>query len=149
MPPSLTRVDVPFIDDLGIDIVDAPPGEGRVVLDLQPRHLNSWHVAHGGVIMTMLDIAMSIAGRSLDTQARGAATVEMKTSFVRPGPAGTRLVASGKAFHRSTTLSFCEGEVRDADDRLIAKAVGTFKTVRRTRPVESASRPDSGPGDVA
>lgn len=131
---SLQRVEVPFIDDLGIDFLDAPPGEGRVVLDLQPRHLNSWQVAHGGVIMTMLDVAMAIAGRSLDPQARGGVTVEMKTSFVQPGPAGTRLIASAKAFHRSATMSFCEGEVRDSDDRLIAKAMGTFKALKRGGP---------------
>jgi acyl-CoA thioesterase len=151
MPSPLTRLDVPFINDLGIDILASPPGEGRVALDLQPRHLNSWQVAHGGVIMTMLDIAMAIAGRSLDPEARGGVTVEMKTSFLQPGPAGTRLVAIGKAFHRSTTMSFCEGEVRDAEDRLIAKAIGTFKTIKRASQAHrrfnlAATLPDEGSG---
>lgn len=131
MPPSAPRLDVPFIDDLGIEFLDVPVGQGRVALNLQHRHLNSWHVAHGGVLMTMLDIAMAIAGRSIEPESRGAVTVEMKTSFLQPGPAGTRLVATGTAFHRSTTMSFCEGEIRDADDRLIAKAMGTFKTLKR------------------
>jgi acyl-CoA thioesterase len=144
-PP--TRLVVPFIDDLGIEFLDAPPGEGLVALQLLPRHLNSWHVAHGGVIMTMLDIAMAIAGRSLDPGAQGGVTVEMKTSFLQPGPAGARLIASGRAFHRSTTMSFCEGEVRDGD-RLIAKAIGTFKTIKRTarRPGDAGSLPDEGRG---
>jgi acyl-CoA thioesterase len=135
--PELTRADIPFIDDLGIDILDAPHGEGRVALDLQPRHLNSWKVAHGGVLMTMLDVAMAVAGRSLDPGSRGGVTVEMKTSFLQPGPAGHRLVAHARAFHRSTTMSFCEGEIRDGDDRLIAKAMGTFKSLKR---IEGASR---------
>ena len=130
-PDPNVRSRVPFIDDLGIEFLDAPPGEGAVALDLKPRHLNSWNVAHGGVLMAMLDVAMAIAGRSLDPGARGGVTVEMKTSFLQPGPAGTRLVATGRAFHRSTTMSFCEGEVRDAEDRLIAKAMGTFKTIKR------------------
>jgi acyl-CoA thioesterase len=144
-PP--TRLVVPFIDDLGIEFLDAPPGEGLVGLQLLPRHLNSWHVAHGGVIMTMLDIAMAIAGRSLDPGAQGGVTVEMKTSFLQPGPAGARLLASGRAFHRSTTMSFCEGEVRDGD-RLIAKAIGTFKTIKRAgrRPGDAGSLPDEGRG---
>ena len=132
-----TRLVVPFIDDLGIDILDAPVGEGRVRLDLLPRHLNSWKVAHGGVIMTMLDIAMAIAGRSIDPNAAGGVTVEMKTSFLQPGLADSRLVATGRAFHRSTTMSFCEGEVRDGTDRLVAKAIGTFKTMKR---IDGATR---------
>ena len=130
-PDPTARPRVPFIDDLGIEFLEAPPGEGRVALDLKPRHLNSWQVAHGGVLMAMLDVAMAIAGRSLDPGARGGVTVEMKTSFVQPGPAGTRLTATGRAFHRSTTMSFCEGEVRDGDDLVIAKAMGTFKSIRR------------------
>ena len=81
--------------------------------------------------MALLDVAMAIAGRSLDPGARGGVTVEMKTSFLQPGEAGSRLIATGKLFHRSTTMSFCEGEVRDAQDRLIAKAIGTFKGIKR------------------
>jgi uncharacterized protein (TIGR00369 family) len=130
MPPE-PRLVVPFIDDLGIEFLDAPVGEARVALDLQPRHLNSWQVAHGGVLMTMLDVAMAVAGRSLDPESRGGVTVEMKTSFLQPGAAGTRLVATGRAFHRSTTMSFCEGEIHDAEGRLIAKAMGTFKFIKR------------------
>ena len=143
----LTRADVPFLDDLGVDFLDAPIGEGRVALTLEPRHLNSWKVAHGGVIMALLDVAMAIAGRSLDPDARGGVTVEMKTSFLQPGEAGGRLTAHGKTFHRSLTMSFCEGEVRDAHDRLIAKAIGTFKTIKRidgtTRRLEHAPDPAS------
>ncbi len=137
MPETAPRLEVPFIDDLGIEFLDAPVGQGRVALNLQHRHLNSWHVAHGGVLMTMLDIAMAIAGRSIEPESRGGVTVEMKTSFLQPGPAGTRLVATGTAFHRSTTMSFCEGEIRDADDRLIANAMGTFKTLKRRDPTRA------------
>ena len=140
MSQPLKRVDVPFINDLGIEFIDAPVGQGVVALDLEPRHLNSWNVAHGGVLMTMLDVAMAIAGRSLEPGARGGVTVEMKTSFLQPGPAGARLVATGNAFHRSTTMSFCEGEVRDQEDRLIAKAIGTFKTIKRADPGARAPR---------
>lgn len=141
MNQPLNRADVPFLDDLGVDFLDAPVGEGRVTLALAPRHLNSWKVAHGGVIMALLDVAMAIAGRSLDPDARGGVTVEMKTSFLQPAEAGGRLTAHGKAFHRSQTMSFCEGEVRDAHDRLIAKALGTFKTIKRVDGTARKSQP--------
>ncbi len=151
--PTTPRLVVPFIDDLGIEFLDAPVGEGRVALQLADRHLNSWQVAHGGVIMTLLDIAMAIAGRSIDPESRGGVTVEMKTSFLQPGPAGDRLVAVGRAFHRSTTMAFCDGEVRDSHDRLIAKALGTFKSIRRIdrperRPPSGTSLADTGGGDA-
>ena len=128
---SAFQLNIPFINDLGIEFIGAAAGRATVALDLKPRHLNSWSVAHGGVLMTLLDVAMAVAGRSLDPDAGGGVTVEMKTSFLQPGKAGTRLTASGQAFHRSTTLAFCDGEVRDAHNKLIAKAMGTFKYHRK------------------
>ena len=124
------RLDIPFIKDLGVEFVSAENGRAAVALDLAPRHLNSWSVAHGGVLMTLLDLAMAAAGRSLDPAAGGGVTVEMKTSFLQPANAGTRLIASAHAFHRTSTLVFCDGEVRDTDERLIAKAMGTFKFLK-------------------
>jgi acyl-CoA thioesterase len=125
------RNDIPFIKDLGIEFVSAENGRAVVALDLAPRHLNSWSVAHGGVLMTLLDVAMAVAGRSLDPTAGGGVTLEMKTSFLQPANAGTRLIVSGHAYHRSSSLAFCEGEVRDTEQRLIAKAMGTFKYLKR------------------
>src|SRR5882724_9348809 len=82
------RNDIPFIKDLGIEFVSAENGRAVVALDLAPRHLNSWSVAHGGVLMTLLDVAMAVAGRSLDPAAGGGVTVEMKpVSCSRPMPA--------------------------------------------------------------
>jgi uncharacterized protein (TIGR00369 family) len=121
------RNDIPFIKDLGIEFVSAENGRAVVALDLAPRHLNGWSVAHGGVLMTLLDVAMATAGRSLDPAAVAGVTVEMKTSFVRPANAGTRLIASAHAFHRTSTMAFCDAEVHDTDERLLAKAMGTFK----------------------
>lgn len=122
---------IPFLQDLGIEFVSMDGGHAEVALRLLARHTNSWQVAHGGVSMTMLDIVMSMAGRSLDPTARAGVTIEMKTSFLQPaGKVGDRLVAKGHAVHRSTTLCFCNAELWNGD-RLVAQASGTFKYLKR------------------
>lgn len=124
--------EIPFLHDLGVEFLGMGDGRAEVALTLQPRHMNSWHVTHGGVVMTLLDVVMSMAGRSLDPEARGGVTIEMKTSFMEPGGrAGGRIVARGHAFHRSRTMCFCDGELWDGE-RLVAKAMGTFKYLKRT-----------------
>jgi acyl-CoA thioesterase len=129
--PQPFPVEIPFLHELGVEFLGMGNGEAQIALNLETRHMNSWHVTHGGVTMTLLDVVMSMAGRSLDPDARGGVTVEMKTSFLQPaGKAGGRIVAKGKAFHRSLTLCFCEGELWDGD-KLVAKAMGTFKYLKR------------------
>jgi acyl-CoA thioesterase len=129
--PNPFPVEIPFLHDIGVEFLGMGNGEAQVALDLSTRHMNSWMVTHGGITMTLLDVVMSMAGRSLDPDARGGVTVEMKTSFLQPGgQPGGRIVAKGKAIHRSTTMCFCEGEVWNGD-KLVAKAMGTFKYLKR------------------
>jgi acyl-CoA thioesterase len=123
---------IPFIQELGVEFVSGANGRSVVALDLTDWHMNSWAVAHGGVLLSLLDVAMAVAAWSLDPGAEGGITVEMKTSFLQPAKAGSRLIASGHAFHSSRTLAFCEGEIRNTDDRLIAKAMGTFKNRKKS-----------------
>ena len=125
-------IDIPFLKLLGMRCLKVADGEGVVELALEAEHMNSWEMANGGVTMTMLDVAMAMAGRSADVHGRGVVTIEMKTAFMQPGR-GT-LKASARCVHESTTMAFCEGEVRDADDKLVARGSGTFKFVKRMPP---------------
>lgn len=132
--------DIPFLHDLGVEFHGMADGRAEVALNLQARHLNSWHVAHGGVIMTLLDVVMAMAGRSLDPTARGGVTIEMKTSFLQPGgKVGDRIVAKGHAFHRTTTMCFCEAELWNGE-QLAAKAMGTFKFLRKQKSAGNATQ---------
>lgn len=131
---NISPLEIPFLQHLGLEFIQMQDGHAELALVLQPEHMNSWRVTHGGVTMTMLDAVMSMAGRSLDPHARAGVTVEMKTSFLQPaGQAGERLTAKGKAFHRSTTMCFCDGEVWNGD-KLVARAMGTFKYLKRLSP---------------
>jgi uncharacterized protein (TIGR00369 family) len=124
---------IPFVEQLGLELHRFEAGQAEVQVDLGTAHLNSWDVAHGGVLMTMLDVAMAHAARSLHAHEPGAGpgvvTVEMKTSFMRP--AEGRLTAKAALLHRSTTMAFCEASVFDADQHLCAHATGTFKYLRK------------------
>ena len=131
MKQAAFPVEIPFLKQLGVEFLGMADGRAQVALNLQTEHMNSWQVTHGGVVMTLLDVVMSLAGRSLDPESRAGVTVEMKTSFLQPaGRPGSRIVATGHAFHRSTTMCFCEAELHDGD-KLVAKAMGTFKYLKR------------------
>ena len=89
------KVEIPFVRMLGFELVRFEPGEAEIVLPLRPELENSWGVAHGGVSMTLLDVAMAHAARSPGVdgvaETSGVVTIEMKTSFMRPRMYGSRL----------------------------------------------------------
>jgi uncharacterized protein (TIGR00369 family) len=126
-------VHIPFVEELGLELHRFEGGHAEVQVDLETAHLNSWEVAHGGVLMTLLDVAMAHAARSIHAKepgnGPGLVTVEMKTSFMRP--AEGRLIAKATLLHRSSTMAFCEGSVFDEDHHLCAHATGTFKYLRK------------------
>lgn len=134
--PLAFPIHIPFVEELGLELWAFGGGRAELRVDLAEAHLNSWAVAHGGVLMTMLDVAMAHAARSVNTDGPGkhpsggpgVATVEMKTSFMRP--AEGRLRAEGRLLHRTTTMAFTEGSVFDAEGQLCAHATGTFKYLR-------------------
>ena len=121
-------VKVPFVESLGISLQSCADGQAELRLDLDAAHRNAWDVAHGGVVMTMLDVAMAMASRSVSAAGVGVATIEMKTSFLRP--AEHRLRAVAKVLHKTATLVFCEASLFDDQDQLCAQASGTFKALR-------------------
>ncbi|MGN6653395.1 PaaI family thioesterase [Trinickia sp.] len=139
-------IESPFVDHLGVRLISAENGESEVALMLADTQLNTWQVAHGGVTMTLADVALATAARSLAADGVGVVTVEMKVNFMQPGRGELR--AFGRVLHRSTTMAYCEGEVRDDSGHFVAKALGTFKYMRRLavgrEVVEQRRRPPSG-----
>lgn len=124
-----TLPESPFVDSLGVQLVVAEDGNSEVVLPLGSVHMNTWGIAHGGVTMTLADVALAMAARSLAADGVGVVTVEMKVTFMEPGRGELRAFA--RVLHRSTTMAYCEGEIRDSEGHFVAKALGTFKYMRR------------------
>jgi uncharacterized protein (TIGR00369 family) len=128
---------IAFVEHLGFELVRFEGGESEIHCALKPELLNTWQVAHGGLLMTLLDVGMAHAARSTEALGKQAApglvTLEMKTQFMRPGE--DYLVAKCKLLHRTATLAFTEGSIynRRTDGTLsemIAHATGTFKFLK-------------------
>jgi uncharacterized protein (TIGR00369 family) len=133
----------PFLDSLGIEFISAGNGSSELALTLRADHMNSWHVTHGGVSMTLIDVAMALAGRTLSPTFQSCVTVDMSTRFLQPGgKPGDRLVAIAKSFHRTSTLCFCEAEVWNGKN-LVVHGAGTFKYLNRLDSVGKLTAPGS------
>jgi len=135
---------IPFVHRLGFELLSWDAGQAQIAVDLREDLMNNLNVVHGGVSMTLLDVAMAHAARSPNQPGHAhsprVVTVEMKTNFLRPGTG--RLVAHGRLVHRTSTLAFCDGTILDHDDAIVATASGTFKYLKIS-PYDGIATPHS------
>jgi uncharacterized protein (TIGR00369 family) len=126
--PKLFGVEIPFVHHLGFELVMMEGGASELKFAPKPEHLNSFQVTHGGAIMTLLDVTMATAARSVNLDV-GVVTIEMKTSFMRPC-VGV-LSGKGRLMHRTKSMAFTEATIYDAEGIACAHSTGTFKYVPR------------------
>jgi uncharacterized protein (TIGR00369 family) len=123
------ELDVPFLKLLGVRLLKMGLGEGEIGLHLKPEHNNTWDVAHGGVLLTLMDVAMAIAARASDPYDRSVVTIELKNNFLQAASGNLRVLA--KSVHNTATMAFCEAKLFNADGDVCCMASGTFKFLRK------------------
>ena len=131
-------VEIPFVQLLGFELMLFEDGHSQINYVPKSEHLNSFNVVHGGASMTLLDVTMAVAARSVSPE-MGVVTIEMKTSFMQAakGP----LIARGKLIHRTATMEFTEASIFDAEGKICSHATGTFKYVKRLVTGTKSSHP--------
>ncbi|HLW92734.1 MAG TPA: PaaI family thioesterase [Roseiarcus sp.] len=114
---------IPFAELCGIELIGAENGTVRVRVALDVKHVNAFGVPHGGLVATLMDIAMGLSAR---LAAGGPVmTLDMHVSF--PAVAEGSLTAEGHVVHAGGSIFFCEAEARDAQGALVSKSNGVFK----------------------
>ena len=117
---------------LGMKIISAEAGTGRVGIAVDERLMHPQQIVHGGVIFTLADTAMSMALLPLLPQGAPFGTVEAKINFMLPVRAG-ELLAEGTIVHMGRSTAVTEATVYnivDGEQRAIAKVLGTFSFAR-------------------
>ena len=115
--PRQVFAKVPFMQALGVQRDFSEGGKARLSLDPKPEHGNVIGAVHGGIVVTLLDVAMASAAVSAVDFLKTVVTLNLDTCFVEPGRG--HLVADGG---------------------LVAKAQGSFRYLPRPHalPVSSA-----------
>ncbi|MBA86430.1 PaaI family thioesterase [Thalassobius sp. S69A] len=120
----------PFSVLLGVELTRFEPGLAELLLPLRPDHLQQHGFAHGGLVSTMADNAISFAGGS---RLGDVVTLEYKLNLIRPG-VGEALIARGTVMSFGKTQAVCRADVfavQDGQERLCAAAQGTMAAVNR------------------
>ncbi len=134
---------VPFMKLLGMQRTLSEGGRAQLVLPDRPELGNVIGAVHGGVIATMLDVAMASAAVSARGFQQTAVTLNLNTQYLDPGRGA--LTANGELMHAEQDIAWCRAQVVDQHGRCVARAQGSFRYLPLPLPVPAPHPPTGEP----
>jgi len=103
---------------------------GEVYLLAEQKHCNTGGSVHGGLLMTMADLALCAACRDgLDGER--AITVSLNAEFLSAGMVGDFIQAKAELTRRGSSMAFARCIISTGDRRLLSASVVTKRVPRR------------------
>lgn len=131
---------------LGLEEVISMDGAGRARLAYRaaPHMCHSGGVVQGGFVTGWIDAAMAHAAIAMAGDTVVPMTLEIKVSFFAPARPGL-VFAEAWVEKRGRATCFFEGQLTDADGRVLAKASSTLMLADKGK-VEAAARAATAAG---
>jgi 1,4-dihydroxy-2-naphthoyl-CoA hydrolase len=116
---------LPFAKLLGIEIVSATPDKVTARMLVRDELCTRPAVLHGGAAMAFADNLGAIATVLNLPEGAGTTTIESKTNFVAPAPAGTIVTAECTPVHRGKRTMVWQTRISTEQGRLVALVTQT------------------------
>ena len=114
----------PFGDLIGLAFTSYGDGRSSCELEVRRELFNPHGVLHGGVLYSMADTGMGGALYSILEENELCTTVEIKIAYFAAVESG-RMTCDTRVIERRSRIAILESEIIN-EDRLVAKALGTF-----------------------
>lgn len=120
----------PFMDLLGVRLVDVGEGWVETELDISARLKQQHGFAHAGVVSTLADHTAGAAATTAVREGQSVLTADYTIHLLRPG-AGEVLRSRGEIVRAGKTLVIAAADVW-ADGKHCARYTGTMAVVERS-----------------
>jgi uncharacterized protein (TIGR00369 family) len=115
----------PVAQALGIEVVSADPGKVRFSMPVHPFLLNHLGFLAGGIVSTVMDVALGCAVLSAVRPDQDIVTVDLRVEFLRPVTAqGAEVVVDAEVVHLGRNRALAECRAVDGAGRLVAVGSG-------------------------
>lgn len=119
------RIKGMFPDLIGMEFIEAGPDLVTARLKVRPDLCTGGNILHGGAIMAFADTIGAVATILNIPESSGTATLESKTNFFRPAPAGTEVTGKCTALHKGKRTMTWQTTVTSAEGKMIAVVTQT------------------------
>lgn len=116
---------LPFAKLLGIEFQSAAPDKIVARMLVRDELCTRPAVLHGGAIMAFAD-TLGAAGTVVNLpEGAGTTTIESKTNFLAPAPAGTWVIGEATPIHRGRRTQIWQTRITKEDGKLVALVTQT------------------------
>jgi len=122
---------VPYLQLLGIQLESLGSGEAEMSMLVQPKHLQTMGIVHGGAIASILDSVTWWAGFTSQPpeDRHRIISVDLKLNYLSALKSG-RATARAKCKKTGSRLCYVVGEIFDESGRLVADGSSTLLVAR-------------------
>jgi len=131
----LTIIDgkrMPFADSLGISILSAAPERLTAEMLVRENLCTVPAVLHGGAVMAFADSLGAYATMLNLAEGASTTTIESKTNFFAPAPAGTTVTGECAPLHRGRRTMVWQTRITNAQGKLLALVTQTQMVLEGT-----------------
>ena len=120
----------PFLDFLGITLVELKDGYARFRMPVRPEYLQGAKAMQGGLIVALADETIAHAIMSQLTPEEGLTTIELKSNFLT-GVSEGELIATATVFKKGQSLVIGDCLVADNKEKNICRVSATFLLLKK------------------
>ncbi|HET6239017.1 MAG TPA: PaaI family thioesterase, partial [Acetobacteraceae bacterium] len=110
---------------LGIRVTETTTDRVVAEMEVRPELCTSPAVLHGGAVMAFADTLGALGTLANLPQGAGTTTIESKTNFIGPAPAGSTVIGSATPVHRGRRTQVWQTRITTRDGKLIALVTQT------------------------
>jgi 1,4-dihydroxy-2-naphthoyl-CoA hydrolase len=115
---------MPFADLLGVEVLDATPGEVRGRLAWREDLCTAAGILHGGALMAFADSVGALCAVLNLPEGHLTSTIESKTNFFRAVREGA-VEAIARPLHVGRSTIVVQTDIRDADGKRVTQTTQT------------------------
>lgn len=119
-----------YLDLSGPYFIRRDEGGTRLGLLVGESHANYLGVAHGGVLATFADVALSFAVHDSERPALAVVSTTLTVNFLAGTRSGDWLEATCRLDRKGKRVAYCSGEIRRGDEVLMTMT-GVYTILRK------------------
>lgn len=123
----------PCHQSMGIKVSYLGKGTAGLTMTPNPNLSTGGGRLHGGIIATMVDVAMGAAAATMGRLYR---TAELKLNYIAPAFETDLLIVEGRVIHPGKTLAVTEANLYNGEGKIVAVGIGTFFSDHKIPPPE-------------